>query len=184
MSQAVLSDAALTNKVLRLANSAMYQALGGEITTASRALMVLGVDVVSNLAASLKVVESYSAAARSNEAARPVVARAMLAGSLAGRLAPGSDPVQNEEQIVTAVLHSFGQLLCAFYLPEDWAAIAAAGEGTAQERVQERVQERQGVRGRPVRERRRLAGGSAGGSGEGSAMPPRRSPGRSATSWA
>src|ERR1700733_1403068 len=47
--QVVLSDFALTQKVLRLANSAMYMAFGGNITTVSRALMVLGMDAVGRV---------------------------------------------------------------------------------------------------------------------------------------
>ncbi len=130
LSRVILSDPALTTKVLRLANSAMYQSLGREITTASRALMVLGVDVISQIAASLKVVESYAQAARSNESARPIVAKAMMAGALSARLAPHEDPVRAEVQMVGAVLHGFGQLLCAFYLPDDWHGIQAAIEAS------------------------------------------------------
>ena len=44
--QVVLSDFGLTQKVLRLANSAMYISFGGNITTVTRALMVLGMDAV------------------------------------------------------------------------------------------------------------------------------------------
>ena len=47
--QVVLSDVGLTQKVLRLANSAMYIAFGGNITTVTRALMVLGMDAVGHL---------------------------------------------------------------------------------------------------------------------------------------
>ncbi|MGE0314825.1 MAG: HDOD domain-containing protein [Lautropia sp.] len=131
LSRVILSDPALTTKVLRLANSAMYQSLGKEITTASRALMVLGVDVIAQLAASLKVVESYAQAARSNEGARPIVAKAMMAGALSARLAPLEDPVRAEVQMVTSVLYGFGQLLCAFYLPDDWNRIQAAVDSSA-----------------------------------------------------
>ncbi|WP_186144686.1 HDOD domain-containing protein, partial [Burkholderia gladioli] len=53
----VLSDFALTQKVLRLANSAMYMAFGGNITTVTRALMVLGMDAVGHLVVGLKLVD-------------------------------------------------------------------------------------------------------------------------------
>ena len=39
---AVISDFSLTQKVLRLANSAMYAPFGGNVTTVSRAILVLG----------------------------------------------------------------------------------------------------------------------------------------------
>src|ERR1700686_1399594 len=54
--QVVLSDFAVTQKVLRLANSAMYMAFGN-ITTITRALMVLGMDAVGHLIVGLKIVD-------------------------------------------------------------------------------------------------------------------------------
>ncbi len=58
--QVVLSDFGLTQKVLRLANSAMYMAFGGNITTVTRALMVLGMDAVGHLVVGLKLRRSLS----------------------------------------------------------------------------------------------------------------------------
>ncbi|MDC6129483.1 HDOD domain-containing protein, partial [Burkholderia gladioli] len=55
----VLSDFALTQKVIRLANSAMYIAFGGNITTVTRALMVLGMDAVGHLVVGLKLVDHF-----------------------------------------------------------------------------------------------------------------------------
>ena len=44
MATSVLSDFSLSQKVIRLANSAMYRSFGGEVTTVSRAILVLGVE--------------------------------------------------------------------------------------------------------------------------------------------
>ena len=47
---AVLADVSLTQKVLRLANSAMYAPIGRSVSTVSHALMVLGFEAVGHLA--------------------------------------------------------------------------------------------------------------------------------------
>jgi len=57
--QLVLSDFTLTQRVIRLANSAMYMAFGGNITTVSRALMVLGMEAVAHLVLGLKLVDHF-----------------------------------------------------------------------------------------------------------------------------
>src|SRR5207253_722414 len=49
MAAGVLSDFSLSQKVIRLANSAMYRSFGGEVTTVSRAILVLGVEAISHL---------------------------------------------------------------------------------------------------------------------------------------
>ena len=50
MTRIVLSDPALTQRVLRLANSAMYSVFGRKINTVSKAVMVLGIESIGHLA--------------------------------------------------------------------------------------------------------------------------------------
>ena len=71
MTRTVLSDPALTHRVLRLANSAMY-AMFGEINTVSRAVMVLGTESIGHLALGLKLVDTqgWAKAALANRAMR------------------------------------------------------------------------------------------------------------------
>jgi len=56
--QTILTDAGLTQRVLRLANSAMYNVFGGKVTSVTRSVQVLGVQTVAHLALGLKVMES------------------------------------------------------------------------------------------------------------------------------
>src|ERR1700738_5103530 len=78
--QVVLSDFGLTQKVLRLSNSAMYMAFGGNITTVTRALMVLGMDAVGHLIVGLKIVDHFHHSAPHRIDAKLEMNRAMLSG--------------------------------------------------------------------------------------------------------
>ena len=60
MTQTVLTDPVLTQKVLRLANSGMYAAFGQRVNTVSKAVMVLGTEAIGHLALGLKLVEELT----------------------------------------------------------------------------------------------------------------------------
>ena len=68
----VLSDFSFSQKVLRLANSVMYRTIGGDVTTVSRAIMVLGVDTVEYLGLGLQLLNQFELAAGSREDARRI----------------------------------------------------------------------------------------------------------------
>jgi len=83
MTKTVLQDPALTQKVLRLANSAMYAVFGQNINTVSKAVIVLGTEAIGHLALGLKVIDNLSDNASSDSmAARLELEKAVLAGML------------------------------------------------------------------------------------------------------
>lgn len=129
MTQTVLSDPVLTQKVLRLANSSMYAAFGQRINTVSKAVLVLGLDAIGHLALGLKLVEELSAQA-SGYNAHVEMEKAVLAGMVAQQVAAGAKGRDTEEAVVCAMLHSLGRMAVTFYLPEFWSALQqAAGAG-------------------------------------------------------
>lgn len=125
MTRTVLADPALTQKVLRLANSGMYAAFGQRISTVSRAVMVLGTDAIGHLALGLKVVDEAGGAGGAQAEAQAEMEQAVLAGIVARQLDDG------EEAVVGAMLHSLGRMLVAFYLPERWSEIVTHGDDRA-----------------------------------------------------
>src|SRR5258707_14073389 len=84
--QVVLSDFALTQKVLRPGNSAIYMAFGGNITTVTRALMVLGMDAVGHLVVGLKLVDHFHHSVPRRIDAKLELNRTMLSGCAARNL--------------------------------------------------------------------------------------------------
>ncbi|MFC5428302.1 HDOD domain-containing protein [Paraburkholderia denitrificans] len=119
----VLSDFALTQKVLRLANSAMYMAFGGNITTITRALMVLGMDAVGHLVVGLKIVDHFHHSAPRRIDAKLELNRTVLSGCVARKLTENGDMRAGEEAVVCTLMRQVGKLLAVFYLEAEWDQI-------------------------------------------------------------
>ncbi len=126
--QVVLSDFALTQKVLRLANSAMYMAFGGNITTVTKALMVLGMDAVAHLVVGLKIVDHFHQSAPHRIDAKLELNRTMLSGSVARKLTERVDLRAGEEAVVCTLMRQVGKLLVVCYLEAEWEAIRRQAE--------------------------------------------------------
>jgi HD-like signal output (HDOD) protein len=130
MTQTVLSDPVLTQKVLRLANSSMYAAFGQHVNTISKAVLVLGTESIGHLALGLKLIEELSRSSPDTEAAHVEMEKAVLAGMVAQQLAADARSRDPEEAVVCSILHSLGRMMLTFYMPERWARMReAAGEG-------------------------------------------------------
>jgi len=120
LSNTILRDFALTNKILRLVNSAYYrQAGGGNISTVSRAVIVLGFDTIRNIAITVLLFEHIQDKANAKELKEGFL-RANLAGLLAKEACHA--PLlrrMGEEAFICSLFHNLGQLLSKFYFPEE-----------------------------------------------------------------
>jgi HD-like signal output (HDOD) protein len=125
MTKTVLSDPALTQKVLRLANSPMYAVFGGGINTVSKAVIVLGTEAIGHLALGLKLIDGLSAVSAGSTGARSEMEKALLAGHIARQVASRANTRDAEEAVVCSMLHSLGRMMVAFYLPERWSLVQA-----------------------------------------------------------
>lgn len=132
MTRTVLSDPTLTQRVLRLANSAMYSAFGQGINTVSKAVIVLGTETIGHLALGLKLIDGLSVASLGTSETRNEMEKAVLAGQIARQIALASTRRDTEEVVVCSILHSLGRLMVSFYLPEHWVRIQ---EMAAQKRI-------------------------------------------------
>jgi len=129
MTQTVLSDPVLTQKVLRLANSGMYSAFGQRINTVSKAVLVLGTEAIGHLALGLKLIEELSKSTPDSLQAHIEMEKAVLAGMVAQQVASRADVRDPEEAVVCSILHSLGRMMVTFYLPERWAVLQQAAGG-------------------------------------------------------
>lgn len=123
IASAILSDFTLTQKVIRLANSAMYSGMGGEITTITQAAVVLGLDAIAHIALSIRFIDMLSTAAPDSVEAREELAKAILAGDITRIIVTKSNMVNGEEAVVCALLHHLGRIMLVFYFPEEWSQI-------------------------------------------------------------
>ncbi|HYD59729.1 MAG TPA: HDOD domain-containing protein [Noviherbaspirillum sp.] len=130
MTRTVLQDPALTQKVLRLANSAMYSVFGQGINTVSKAVIVLGTEAIGHLALGLKLVDGLSAASSESASARAELEKSVMAGHIARQVASSASTRDAEEAVVCSMLHSLGRMLVTFYLSEYWPQIKASSAQT------------------------------------------------------
>ncbi len=117
LSNEILKDVALTNKLLRLVNTVQFRhAGGGSINTISRAVALIGFAGVRNLALSLVLLERMQDRAHANQLKTEFL-RGLMAGSLAKELS--GSPRAGEEMFLAGLFQSLGRLLTAFYFPEE-----------------------------------------------------------------
>ncbi len=140
MAGVIVKDFALTNKILKVVNSAYYGRFSGNIGTVSRAVVILGTQAIRSLAASLIFFEHIENKEQADKL-REMVTAAMFRATLAHRMAEEVDESEAEAYFLTGLLQDLGSMLVAFYLPEESKEIdrliSAEGEApvTAQHHV-------------------------------------------------
>jgi len=123
LSNNILKDFALTNKLLKLANVAFYnQVGGGSISTISRAVVILGFDAVRSIAQSLILFDNLENKAHAQQLKEEFV-KVLYAGMLAREMAGKAQVKDVEEAFIGAMLHNLGRVLAMFYFPEESALI-------------------------------------------------------------
>lgn len=119
LSSTILKDFALTNKILRLVNSAHFRpAGGGSISTVSRAVIVLGFEAVRNIAITVLLFEHLQNKSNANQLKEDFL-RANLAGILAKDISATAQMRDLEQTFICSLFHSLGRLLSQFYFPEE-----------------------------------------------------------------
>ena len=129
----VLSDPALTQRILRLSNTAQFRtASGANVTTISRAISLMGFDNVKTTALAMLLVDALSNSA--HEQSVRVELQLSLCASLVGReMACHSHYQGAEEGAIGALFKNLGPLLVASHEHERYReinALAGSGEHT------------------------------------------------------
>ena len=125
ISNLILRDVALTSSILKLVNSSLYAHGNGErhrVSTISRAIMLLGVDTVGNLAAVLNVFETFRGCAEIKTLKKMTI-HSLLTGSNARELSGGQAFLLPEQAFIYGVMNNLGPMLVAYYLPERYQLI-------------------------------------------------------------
>lgn len=113
----ILQDVALTQKLLRVVNTAHYRRAGTDpIRTVSRAVSLIGVAGVRNLALSLVLLDHMHDQVHALQL-KEAFLHTVMAGTLASELC--ASPTEAEEAFVGTLFRRMGWLLVSFYLPED-----------------------------------------------------------------
>lgn len=109
LANVILQDAAMTAKLLKVANSPMYNMQGKSISTVSRAVVLLGFNTVKSISLSIAVVESAAQGANKERLAMDM-ARAFHAAVQARSFAEKRKDRSPEEVFIATLLFNLGRL--------------------------------------------------------------------------
>ncbi|OGB05478.1 MAG: serine/threonine protein kinase [Burkholderiales bacterium RIFCSPHIGHO2_12_FULL_69_20] len=116
----ILKDVALTQKLLRMVNTAQYRRNNHGVATVSRAVALVGLAGIRNLALSLVLVEHMKDKHHAQRLKEEFL-RSLLAGQLAHALS--SSVRDAEEAFLGAMFYNLGKLLAEYYFPDEAEAI-------------------------------------------------------------
>jgi HD-like signal output (HDOD) protein len=109
LAEHISGDFALTQKVLKLANSAMYAPFAKEASSVTAAVNILGTDAL------LHVVLSTGIATATEVADDKMLSKTLLASELARSMCPA----RSEDMSVAGLMYDLGSLMAAKFLPQE-----------------------------------------------------------------
>ena len=110
LSNVILHDSAMTARVLRLANSVLYNPTGSAIETVSYATVMLGFEQVRNLALTVSMIDTVLGSGSQQQVQKEMVC-AYHAAVQAQRLAKTSSSEDLEAVYIGALLHRLGPIM-------------------------------------------------------------------------
>ena len=109
LAQIILRDASLTARILRVANSTVYNPSSTPINTVSRAIVFIGFDLVRNLSLSLAVIEALLGE-KATEDSHKLMAKSFHAAIQARSMAEQRGDDAPEEVFIAALLYHLGEI--------------------------------------------------------------------------
>ena len=122
LAKIILKDYSLTNKILKVINSAFYVTLSGKVATVSKAVLLLGFEKIRMIATTLLIFEHLQSKTQATEL-KEVAIGSCMSGLIAMDVADNMKLGGKEEVFICAMLHSLGKMLAICYLPEEHAEI-------------------------------------------------------------
>lgn len=123
LAETVLQDYGLAQKLLRLVNTVAF-GQRGQVTTISRAVLLLGFDRVRSVATGLILFEHLQTQARTPDMV-DTLNMSFYSAILGRTIAHGTGFADPEEAFISALFHNLGRMLVAMYLPDELALIKA-----------------------------------------------------------
>ena len=130
LANVVLGDYGLTSKLLKLINSVYYLRFG-EVTTVSRAIVLLGTDHLRDVALSFTLFERLQTDA--SDHIINLLCRAVYAAVVGRRIASQTGYTNPEEAFICSLFHTLGEMLTAYYAPGTYAALSKGITGSGAE---------------------------------------------------
>ncbi|MFL6627326.1 MAG: protein kinase domain-containing protein [Vitreoscilla sp.] len=113
----IVRDVALTNKLLRMVNTVHFRNAGaGSIASVSRAVSLVGLAGIRSMALSLVLLEHMQDKAHVGRL-KELFLQAMMAGTLCDELTPTAKA--HDEPFLAGMMSQLGRMLTEFYFPEE-----------------------------------------------------------------
>lgn len=125
LTNVVLRDYALTNRLLKLANSSYFSRGSGNVKTVSDAIKLLGLEQVRLACNSLACFGHFSGKHEKGLRIREEAIASFIAGLVARHLAVHMKVGDAEEAFLAAMLFNLGRMLALYYFTDDFADIEA-----------------------------------------------------------
>lgn len=122
VAEVIARDHGLSSKVLRVVNSAYYAAFSGRISSISRAVVILGINGVRAIAASLSLLEHFGGKGVPESLYRRLSC-SLYSGLCAREIGQALDGEWAEQAMLGTMLRGLGGLLVTYYLPEEAEAV-------------------------------------------------------------
>lgn len=123
LAEVILRDYALTNKILRVVNSAYY-APKQPINSVLRAVTVIGFEAVREIAVTVTIFEDFIKMGADKEEMSKLLTKSLLSALVAKTICFARQiKVGPEEAFICALLHTLGKIVVLVYLPERFRAI-------------------------------------------------------------
>ncbi|MEO8297725.1 MAG: HDOD domain-containing protein [Burkholderiales bacterium] len=120
----ILQDVSVTNKLLRLINTAFYSSVGGgTITTVSRAIALMGFSPVGMLAGSVMLFDKLPKGPHA-EKMREEFSQSLMAAIIANEFCPMRQ--MEENAYISALFQNLGRMLGQLHLQDEIARVDAA----------------------------------------------------------
>jgi len=131
----LLKDYSLTTKILKVVNS-VYFMQSGQVTTISRAIFLLGIDHIKQIALTLMLFDQLQKSKSQTEIMEAII-QAFCGGVIAQKFVQDLNYVEEEEAFICALLHPLGKVIVAHTMPEKIAEIrmTSAERGISEEQA-------------------------------------------------
>ncbi|MCW8883736.1 MAG: HDOD domain-containing protein, partial [Motiliproteus sp.] len=120
LAMAVMKDASLSARLLRVANSSYYNRGNGRVNVVSRAVVMLGFDQIKSLSVTLKLIEGFKQDGEEDDAISALLMRSFMTAAIAREVAELCQTADIEETYICGLLHGLGEILVAYTLPETY----------------------------------------------------------------
>ncbi len=122
VSRVVLRDVSLATQILKLVNSCYFQSRQRQVHTISSAVMIMGFELVRDLAVGLKLFENFQKSP-SLDKVKQLMFLSFFMALTVQELSQQDRRLKGEELFLTALLYNFGELVAAYYFPEEYRRV-------------------------------------------------------------